>query len=149
MTVLNGTISQRLQLLQEYTTQLHPYQQRSAEEISADTNLAWALQHGLQLAIQCVIDVCHRLVAQLGLRAPATSQDAIELLRDAGVFPPEFAENLVGMARFRNILVHAYAHVDLERVCEHLRTGLEDFGRFARCVHDFLAEQQAGGGSPP
>jgi uncharacterized protein YutE (UPF0331/DUF86 family) len=33
------------------------------------------------------------------------------------------------MIRFRNILVHAYAHVDVERVHENLQTGLDDFPR--------------------
>src|SRR5207248_7623970 len=70
------------------------------------SDLTWAIEHGLQLSIQCVIDVCHYLVADLALGVPATSQEAIELLRDAGVFPATFADMLVQMARFRNLLVH-------------------------------------------
>jgi uncharacterized protein YutE (UPF0331/DUF86 family) len=78
-------------------------------------------------------------VADLALGVPATSQEAIELLRDAGIFPATFADTLVQMARFRNLLVHVYAPIDIERVYDHLHNHLDDFGRFAQHVLQFLA----------
>jgi uncharacterized protein YutE (UPF0331/DUF86 family) len=141
MTIANDTIRQRLQLLEGYSQRLDGYRQRTVEELRSDNGLAWAIEHGLQLSMQCVIDICNYLVAQLGLGIPGTSQEAIELLRDAGVFPADFAQTLVQMVRFRNILVHAYAHVDVQRVHENLQAGLDDFCRFAQCVLDSLARQ--------
>ena len=101
---------------------------------------ALAVGRTSKLSIQCVIDVCHYLVADLVLGVPATSQEAIELLRDAGVFPAAFAHTLVQMARFRNLLVHVYAQVDIERVYEHLQSHLDDFGQFAQQVLQCLAQ---------
>jgi hypothetical protein len=85
---------------------------------------------------------------------PATSQEAIELLRDVGVFPATFADTLVQMARFRNLLVQIYAQVDIERVYDHLQSHLDDFGQCAQYVLQFLAQDEclvsftAGGGLP-
>jgi hypothetical protein len=45
------------------------------------------------------------------------------------------------MARFRNILVHVYAQVDVRRVYENLQNHLDDFGQFAQYVWRFLAQQ--------
>jgi len=142
MALNDDTIRQRLQLLEGYVQQLQGYRRRTLSEVRGDVGLGWAIEHGLQLSIQCVIDVCHYLVAGLALGAPATSQDAIELLRDAGVFPADFAQTLVQMVRFRNILVHVYAQVDVEAVYNNLQTGLDDFARFAQYVWDFLAQQR-------
>ena len=138
----NDTIRQRLQLLEGYVQRLHGYRQRTLGEVRGDIGLAWAIEHGLQLSIQCVIDVCYYLVAGPALGAPATSQDAIELLRDTGVFPGDFAQRLVQMVRFRNILVYVFAQVDVETVYNNLHTGLEDFARFAQYVWDFLVQQR-------
>jgi uncharacterized protein YutE (UPF0331/DUF86 family) len=44
------------------------------------------------------------------------------------------------MARFRNLLVHVYAQVDIERVYDHLQNHLDDFGLFAQHVLQFLAQ---------
>ena len=144
---LNSTvIGQRLHLLESYVRHLQGYRQRTLAEVCGDVGLAWAIEHGLQLSIQCVIDVCHYLVAGLALGAPATSQEAIELLRDAEVFPPAFAHTLVQMVRFRNVLVHLYTQVDVRRVYEHLHHHLDDFGQCAQYVVRFLAQSQSSTG---
>ena len=141
MALNHETIRQRLHLLEGYVRQLHSYRQRTLAEVLDDIGLARAIEHGLQLSIQCVIDVCHYLVAVLALGTPATSQEAIELLRDTGIFPATFAHTLVQMVRFRNILVHIYAQVDVGRVYENLHNHLDDFGQFAQHVLHFLAQQ--------
>jgi uncharacterized protein YutE (UPF0331/DUF86 family) len=142
MVVSNDVVRQRLQLLESYVRQLESYRRRSLEDVRSDIGLAWAVEHGLQLSIQCVIDVCLYLVAGLALGVPATAQEAVELLRDAGFFPHDFASRLIQMSRFRNILVHVYQQVDIDRVYSHLQTGLDDFGQFARLVVDFLDRQK-------
>jgi uncharacterized protein YutE (UPF0331/DUF86 family) len=112
------------------------------EELEQDVGLEWAVEHGLQLSIQCVIDICQYLVAGLALGTPATSQEAIELLSEAGVLPGPFARTVIQMARFRNVLVHVYAQVDVRRVHENLRSHLDDFQVFARHVLAFLSQSE-------
>ena len=141
MTITNGTIQRYLQLLSGYVLQLQKHRERSRDELHADLDLAWAIEHGLQLCIQCVIDICQYTVAELGLSAPESSPQAIELLRDAGVFSADFATTLIQMVRFRNILVHAYAHVDVDRVHSNLAK-LDDFAQFAQCILKFFEGQK-------
>ena len=50
------------------------------------------------------------------------------------------AHTLVQMARFRNLLGHVYAHVDIKRVYDHLQNHLDDFGQFAQHILQFLAQ---------
>ena len=130
-----------LTLLAETAADLMTRGPVSLEEVRSDIGLAWAIEHGLQLSIQCVIDVCHYLIAELALGVPATSQEAIELLRDVGVFPAVFAQTLIQMARFGNILVHLYTQVDLRRVYDVLQNHLDAFGQFAHYVLHFLSRQ--------
>jgi len=140
MALSDEVIRQRLQLLESYVQHLQGYRARSRDEVRSDISLTWAIEHGLQLSIQCVLNVCHYLVADLALGVPVTSQEAIELLRDTGVFPATFADTLVQMARFRNLLVHVYAQVDIERVYDHVQNHLDDFGQFAQHVLQFLTQ---------
>ena len=140
MALSDEVIRQRLQLLESYVQHLQGYRVRTRDEVRSDISLTWAVEYGLQLSIQCVIDVCHYLVADLVLGGPATSQEAIELLRDAGVLPATFADTLVQMARLRNLLVHVYAQIDIERVYDHLHNHLDDFGQFAQHVLQFLTQ---------
>jgi uncharacterized protein YutE (UPF0331/DUF86 family) len=63
MALNSNVIDQRLQLLESYVRQLQGYRQRTLEEVPGDVGLTWAIEHGLQLSIQCFIDVCHYLYA--------------------------------------------------------------------------------------
>jgi uncharacterized protein YutE (UPF0331/DUF86 family) len=142
MALSDEVIRQRLQLLESYVQHLQDYRARTREAVRSDMSLTWAVEHGLQLSIQCVLDVCHYLVADLALGVPPTTQEAIALLRDVGVFPATFADTLVQMARFRNLLVHVYAQIDIDRVYDHLQNHLDDFGQFAHHVQQFLAQDE-------
>jgi uncharacterized protein YutE (UPF0331/DUF86 family) len=42
------------------------------------------------------------------------------------------------MAKFRNVLVHLYLEVDLQRVYRYLQENLDDFETFARYVSEWL-----------
>lgn len=64
-----GTILERLDALQEYVDKLRPFQSQSPERLMAEENYRdfWAVQRGLTLAGQCVVDVSSHLVAGLRL----------------------------------------------------------------------------------
>jgi len=61
MALNSNVIGQCLQLLESYIQQLQGYRQQTLEEVRGDVGLVWAIEHGLQLSIQCVIDVCQWL----------------------------------------------------------------------------------------
>ena len=71
MALSDEVIRQRLQLLESYVQHLQGYRARTRDEVRSDMSLTWAIEHGLQLSIQCVVDVCHYLVADLVLGVPA------------------------------------------------------------------------------
>lgn len=65
----------------------------------------------------------------------------IEQLADHGVISSELRDRLRGLGGFRNVLVHEYVAVDLDRVHRFLQEGLEDFIDFADQVESFLEAQ--------
>jgi len=136
-----SVIQHKLEQLDRYLQALRQLQGRTLEELQRETSIAWAVEHGLQICIQCIVDVCQHLVAGLALGSPTSSIAAIDMLEAAGVFPATFAQTLRGMVRFRNVIVHAYAQVDLCIVHAALTGHLDDFVRFAREVSELLAAQ--------
>lgn len=99
-----------------------------------------------QLAIQCVLDVCNAVISRHGWTKPRESGDSIRLLGTKGVYPESFARRIEGMAGFRNILVHAYLHINRETVHSKL-TDLGDFREFSRHVLAHLSCGGSGGGA--
>jgi uncharacterized protein YutE (UPF0331/DUF86 family) len=92
----------------------------------------------LQIAIECVIDICNQCVAGLRLGLPAEEDDLFEKLAQAGKISPATKETLKRMKGCRNILVHEYGRVDDEIIFETLKIRLGDFDQFRREILEVL-----------
>lgn len=120
---------------------LQRYRDSSVEEL-ADRERLWIVERGLQLCAQNALDVATHVAAASG-RDVADYATAIDRLADLGVLPRDFAARFRGVAGFRNVLVHGYLDVDLTVVQRLLRSGLDDFVRFARDVERYLGSPAA------
>ena len=97
-----------------------------------------ACERILQLAIECVIDICHVFVTGLRLGLPAEEDDLFGKLADEGIVTQEMKGTLREMKGFRNILVHDYARTDDQLVYAAVRTRMSDFGAFANEIRTYL-----------
>ena len=87
-------------------------------------------------AVQIVIDLAVSTCVRLGLGSPPTYGDAFRQLATAGVLDPALAERLARAAGFRNLIVHAYADLDLRRVHVIATAGPPDLRAFLAALRD-------------
>jgi uncharacterized protein YutE (UPF0331/DUF86 family) len=127
-----------LEALNHYIERLTAFQKHSFDEFQSDEAIHWAVEHGLQLAIQCIIDVGNHILASKHLARVEDYRHTILALGEHGIVPKEFAEQLSKMAGFRNILVHMYLGVDLRVVYNILQNHLPAFSEFANHIADYL-----------
>jgi uncharacterized protein YutE (UPF0331/DUF86 family) len=117
--------------------QLRRHAGRAAEGL-VDLDERWAIERGLQIAVQNCLDVATHLAAAAGRDVPDYAT-AIDRLAELRVLPAEFAQRFRAIAGFRNVLVHGYLELDLALVHRVLNERLDDFGRFAGHVEAHLA----------
>ena len=119
-----------------YFTQLlkkYPY-----EEFTSDFKVHGAAERYLQLAIECIIDIGNHIISALQLRKPERYRDIPFILGEAGVIPQEFAGEVARMIGLRNILIHDYVRVELEKIHSFMQRRLTDFKRYMDYVIDFI-----------
>lgn len=129
----------KLQELHRYLSQLKKHQGVTATELEKDLEKAWVVQHGLQLSIQVVLDIGSHILAAEGTTVQEYEDVFLELAR-LEVIPEEYAHEIKGMAGFRNLLVHEYAKVDMNRVADILNNRLDDFSSFASYIINYLSQ---------
>ncbi len=132
-------VFRHLEQLEQHVHALEEFRPQSYREFISSPKNYWAVEHGLQLCIQSVLDIGSHLLAALTLPAPEDYKDVLIKLGENGILPPTFVQKVVGMAGFRNVLVHEYLQVDLKEVYQILQNGLDDFRSFAGYIIDFLA----------
>jgi uncharacterized protein YutE (UPF0331/DUF86 family) len=139
------SVCRRLHALERYTAELeHLAASLTRERFEKELSTQWTIEHGLQLAIECVLDVGSHLVAAQQMGLPDSYREVIELLGQRGIVPADFVHRTVGMPGFRNILVHDYLAVDLSIVWRMLQEGPAQFREFLRHVAGFVKSQAAG-----
>jgi uncharacterized protein YutE (UPF0331/DUF86 family) len=136
----NG-IERRLDELSERLARLVPLRDRPRTDFSSEPYLRDIVERNLEVAAQCCIDICHRIIVIEGAQKPRDYREAILRMGELGVLPPDFANQLAPIAGFRNILVHQYLAVDWDEVYANLRK-LDDLSRFAALVRAWLAGQR-------
>jgi uncharacterized protein YutE (UPF0331/DUF86 family) len=106
-------------------------------KLESDTAERWAVERGLQLCVQNVLDVATHLAASAGhdVTDYASSIDQLGVL---GILSPEQVLQLRPLAGFRNALVHGYLQVDVARVHVVLNQHLDQLRDFARHVERYL-----------
>ena len=131
-------INKKLQELERYIRELEGLKIFSLEEMKISLQKSWSIEHGLQLAIQLVIDIGNHILAAVGENRIEEYVDIIDRLGERKIIPFDFAKNIRDMAGFRNILVHEYIEVDLKQVYQVLQNRLADFGEFIKYIRDYL-----------
>jgi uncharacterized protein YutE (UPF0331/DUF86 family) len=87
-------------------------------------------------AVQIVIDLAVSACVRLGLGSPPTYGDAFRMLAEHGVVDAELADRLARAAGFRNVVVHAYADLDLAHVHRAATEGRDDLLAFLAAIRD-------------
>lgn len=106
-------------------------------QLEADDDARWSVERALQLAAQNVLDIATHIAAGTGHDVPDYAT-AMALLGTVGALPEALSRELQPLAGFRNVLVHGYLEVDLERVHWILEEKLDDFEAFAGAIERFL-----------
>lgn len=138
-TEYNG-IEKRLDELSERLARLEPLRSRSRIEFEQDAYLRDIVERNLEIAIQCCIDICHRIISIENARKPADYHEAILLTGELGIVPPAFARKIAPMAGFRNILVHEYLVLDWDEVYKNLQQ-LSDLEQFTDLIRNWLQQK--------
>jgi uncharacterized protein YutE (UPF0331/DUF86 family) len=96
------------------------------------------VERRFQTATENCINIGNHIIARLGLRAPSDYGDVFRILGEANVLPTAAAQEMMDMARFRNLLVHVYWAIDHERVYGSLGVRIRTLEAFAQHIVQWL-----------
>ncbi len=133
-------ILSKIDMLNKYVDLLKNYKYASVKDLEEDPTLRGAVERYLQVAIECCLDIGEMIISVKGFKKPESYREVIEILGKEGVLPKEFANKFTPAASFRNILVHAYAEVDVEKLYEFLQENVGDFEIFAKYIAEYLED---------
>ena len=130
--VSNGVIASKIEFLNATVSQLRTLSDLTTARLEQDYFLKRGVERSLQLCVEAVIDIAHRLVSLLDEPPCTSASAALATLQRRGVI--ESADHYRRMVQFRNIVVHRYQSVDNAVLVDIVRNRLGDLERFVEEV---------------
>ena len=135
--MINGTIAGKFSNLERVLQELRSLGTLDEQSLPGDWMKLRAVERDLQIAVEILVDVCHRVLAAAG-QAPATnSRDALERCQGLGAI--QSAAKYRPLIGFRNLLVHRYEFVDVPILVDIVNHHLGDLDDFRREIEAYAA----------
>jgi len=132
------SIEEKLRRLREIISFLEEYRKVPKEDFIRDHTINGAARHYLVLGIEIIVDIGNHLLSEVFQVKTTEYAEIIEKLGKVKIVPEKFAKENIDMARFRNLLIHEYTKVDLEKVYQNLQKAPDIFREFAKYFQEFL-----------
>ena len=114
---------------------------RGKEAVVADEVAVAAMERGLHLSIEAVIDVGNALIDGFIMRDPGSYSDIVEILRDEQVIDENQARVLTQVTDFRKHLVNEYTDVPVPQMLEVVQDSLPTLRQFEPAVRAYLDKE--------
>lgn len=137
-------IESKLRFLKEYLSDLAEYEPISLSDYQKSKKDQRFVERTLHLACESCIDTAAHIVSRMGLREPRDNKDLFKILSENSILSESTASAMIGMSKFRNIVVHDYVRIDPEIVVGILRKNLVDLKRFAHEILYFIDNTRLG-----
>ena len=92
----------------------------------------------LQLAIEALIDIGNHIIAEKDWGTIDASRDVAYILFEKGVLDESSRELFLNMIGFRNILVHEYLEVDVNKVFDITKNKLNDIRKILSALSNIV-----------
>jgi uncharacterized protein YutE (UPF0331/DUF86 family) len=136
--VRKDLVSVRLEKLRLYLKTLKAIQKYDPETFKKDVFIHATAERYLHLSIECLLDIGNHIISDRGYRKPETYAEIFQILRDERVISAKMLKDLEGMAAFRNILVHDYFQLDLDKVYRIIQEKIKVMEKIARVYAELL-----------
>ena len=131
-----------LNSLNESLEHLKSKQGVSFEEYKKDKDIQAIVERRLETAIQACIDIGNHIISQENMGSPSDYGEIFSILAQKGVINDKQSEKLIRMAGFRNVLIHGYRDILIDKVYEILQNRLSDFYDFAQTILDYMEKYE-------
>lgn len=133
-------LAARLDVLLGYVSELEAFAAIDTAQFATEPATHHLAERYVHLACECVLDIAHHVIADLGLEQPLSYRGAAEVLCKADLLERGLSERIARWLGLRNLLVHAYLEIDHRRVHQAIRDDLSDLRDFARAMAPLLGD---------
>jgi len=136
---LDETIIKRIEKVEEALRRLKEIRKIPLSMFLNDWKTQDAALRNFQVAIEGCLDIGNHIVALIGKKIPTTYIEIIEILVEENILAKNFSKIAKNMVKFRNLIIHEYLYLDLEKVYSILQK-IDDMSKLLRYLTEYYTK---------
>ena len=132
-------LAKYIQELEGYLSHLDELQKHPIDEFISDWRIFSLVDRQLHLTLESFLTIGEMIIAEFGFDKPDTYADIPRILFENKVISKRLNDQLIDLARFRNVLVHDYLSLDHEKVYQHIQKDPKIIREFIKEVKKFVS----------
>ena len=127
-------VTAKVAQVEKCLTRIREKRPAALRQFLTDPDLQDIVMFNIMQALQGCIDLAAHVVSDEGYGMAGSLNEFFYILQERGILPDYLVEQMVRAVGFRNLCVHEYARLDLEKVYEISLHGLEDIEEFLKVM---------------
>jgi uncharacterized protein YutE (UPF0331/DUF86 family) len=128
---VNEVLEKRIQSFKDCVEKLEKIHKEGKERFMKDWKLQDSALRNFQVAIESLADIANHIISEKNYERPSGYREIVKVLNKNKVIPNDFFKTATSIMGFRNIIVHEYLYLDMERVYNNL-SRIEDLRKFLK-----------------
>jgi uncharacterized protein YutE (UPF0331/DUF86 family) len=120
--------------VQKHLRRIEEKSQINLPDFLNNSDLQDVILFNVQMAVQNCIDIAAHLVSSGGFGVPGSNNELFYILEEHSIISPQLTEKMVKAVGFRNLIVHEYARLDLDRVFGIAQKEVHDLHEFTKTI---------------
>ena len=131
-------IQTKIKNIENYLKELEPILALPNREIASHYEKLRTVERDFQLIVDTVIDINSHIIAANKLPISDDYQQTFTILAQNGFISPTLSEQIAPVTGLRNLIVHKYGEVDMERFFNALRKNTGQFNSYISEIEKLL-----------
>ena len=131
-------ILKRLEKLNQYVQFLNELLKQPKSQFVSDPFVHGNAERYLQLAIQACMDIGNHILSNIKSKTPEEYRDIFIFMGENKIISEELADKMAPLAGLRNILVHDYLDINLDKIYLLLKNNLSDFNQLGNEISKYV-----------
>lgn len=124
--LMQNRIEKKIKKVRNYLQIIDGLKTDCDSKINADPIYKGALLHYLYIVSDSCVNIAEMIIKYKNLEQPESYYEAIDILGDHKIIPPEFAYDFAKIASFRNFLSHDYEEINYKIICNEILAKMKD-----------------------
>lgn len=134
LTMDKELISRKTVQLERALSRIAGHIGRNSASFSTDYDAQDIVYRNFQIVVQNCVDIASHIIAAEKFEIPRTMGESFDILNRHGIIPAAMAKELRNMTVLRNIIVHDYTRIKIEKAYPLLKNSLKALPKFCRTI---------------